>query len=68
MKHGLFLATLVANGVLAPEALELRARHRSPAIKNCLRCGAEHEHNNSFCSPDCCKKYKVGAGDAKLRP
>jgi len=26
--------------------------------KVCLRCKQLHIHNNSFCSPECCKKYK----------
>jgi hypothetical protein len=24
----------------------------------CLNCGKEKNHNNSFCSPECCKNYK----------
>jgi hypothetical protein len=27
-------------------------------LKNCLQCGKEHRHNNSWCSPECCKEYK----------
>lgn len=27
-------------------------------IKNCLTCGAEHYHNNSFCSANCHRTYK----------
>jgi hypothetical protein len=27
-------------------------------IKKCLVCGKEHTHNNSFCSPECCKADK----------
>ena len=28
--------------------------------KPCLRCRTFHKHNNSFCSADCCKKYRQG--------
>ena len=29
--------------------------------KKCLleSCSKEHKHNNSFCSPECCKAYKL---------
>lgn len=27
-------------------------------VKKCLACSKEHTHNNSFCSAECCKKYK----------
>jgi len=23
----------------------------------CLRCGTMHQHNNSFCSAECCRSY-----------
>jgi hypothetical protein len=26
--------------------------------KPCLVCGEPHQHNNSFCSADCCKSYR----------
>lgn len=29
-------------------------------IKKCLQCGTEHQHNNSWCSPECCKEWKGG--------
>jgi hypothetical protein len=28
------------------------------STKKCLRCGAEHTHNNCFCSTKCCKLYR----------
>lgn len=28
-------------------------------IKQCLECGKDHKHNNSWCSTECCKAYKV---------
>ncbi len=29
-------------------------------VKKCLHCNHTHKHNNSFCSPECCKAYKEG--------
>ena len=26
--------------------------------KPCLNCRNEHRHNNSFCSPECCKSFR----------
>lgn len=26
--------------------------------KPCLVCGEPHQHNNSFCSAECCKSYR----------
>lgn len=37
---------------------QVRAGRRAP-IKQCLTCGAMHQHNNGFCSADCCKAYKA---------
>ena len=31
-------------------------------IKRCLECGKDHQHNNSWCSPECCKT----TGQSKL--
>lgn len=28
------------------------------ALKQCVRCGTEHQHPNAFCSADCCRLYK----------
>ncbi len=27
--------------------------------KPCLQCGKEHQHNNDFCSAECCVAYKA---------
>lgn len=35
----------------------ISAREIRP-YKECLNCGELHQHNNSFCSPDCCKGWK----------
>ena len=29
-----------------------------PKLKTCIVCGSPHDHNNSFCSANCCKSYK----------
>lgn len=34
------------------------ARYNSPAPRPCLNCGKPHNHNNSFCSADCCRYYR----------
>lgn len=28
-------------------------------IKQCVQCGIEHDHNNGFCSSECCKLNKI---------
>lgn len=28
-------------------------------IKKCLFCSKSHTHHNSFCSPECCKEYRM---------
>jgi hypothetical protein len=37
-----------------------KVQHRK--TKTCLRvnCNIEHDHNNSFCSAECCKAYRNG--------
>lgn len=32
---------------------------RAKPIKECAQCGIEHDHNNSFCSAECCKLNKI---------
>jgi len=27
-------------------------------LKKCLQCSNEHRHNNSWCSPECCKAWR----------
>lgn len=31
----------------------------------CLQCGKLKQHNNSFCSADCCRAYKLKSRDKK---
>jgi len=34
-----------------------RAFPASKRARPCLRCGVMHQHNNSFCSTECCRSY-----------
>jgi hypothetical protein len=38
------------NNIVLPEAKKERP---------CLQCNKLHSHNNSFCSAECCKIYKL---------
>jgi predicted nucleic acid-binding Zn ribbon protein len=44
-----------------PSVFDFGCRPRSLPIehpvKKCLLCGAEHQHNNAFCSADHCREY-----------
>lgn len=32
---------------------------RRPRVRRpCINCGKEHDHNNAFCSGDCCRAYR----------
>lgn len=31
----------------------------SKPARPCLRCGTMHQHNNCFCSAECCRSYAV---------
>ena len=38
----------------------LMPKKRTPnKLKSCLHCGDDHRHNNSFCSPSCCRIYRL---------
>jgi predicted nucleic acid-binding Zn ribbon protein len=45
-----------------PSVFDFGCRPRSlpieRPIKKCLLCGAEHQHNNAFCSAEHCREYK----------
>jgi hypothetical protein len=34
-----------------------------PPVKPCLRCGKLKQHNNAFCSADCCRAWKRKPND-----
>lgn len=37
-----------------------RTRKTPHATRPCLACGAPKQHNNSFCSAECCRAWKEG--------
>jgi len=49
------------------EAMRLQGGMGAPIVrydrpyKGCLNCGIPHQHNNSWCSKECCKEYKSNA-------
>lgn len=54
MKRALLMGMLAAT-----MAGDLPKAETEKPRKKCLVCGDWHSHNNSFCSPECCKKYKT---------
>lgn len=36
---------------------DYRPRYQRPK-RPCIVCGTLHDHNNAFCSAECCKAYK----------
>lgn len=45
--------------VMYDEAFMLdRNEQPPPPVKPCLRCGKLKQHNNAFCSADCCRAWK----------
>lgn len=36
------------------------SRPFAPPVRPCLLCHRPKRHNNSFCSPECCKAHKAG--------
>jgi hypothetical protein len=52
MKNINMLGVMLALGVEMPSQ-----RRKAPQKKECLNCDKIHNHNNSFCSAQCCKEY-----------
>ena len=53
----LALLTIFGSSGLLERNLDIP--HVKPSeAKHCLVCSKLHNHNNSFCSVECCKKYK----------
>lgn len=50
---------LALASLFSPTLNELDPNACKP-VKKCLHCNHTHKHNNSFCSPKCCKAYKEG--------
>ena len=57
-KHAAY-ATLAALGILGNESVfnSPLLNSLSKPTKKCLLCGAEHSHNNHFCSAEHCREY-----------
>ena len=55
MKEILPIIAAVFNTELVPHKKEAKKK-----LKTCLNpgCDNQHTHNNSFCSPECCRMYK----------
>lgn len=47
---------LGAGGIYGP----MRIIRKGKPTKDCLQCGTPHQHNNSFCSGDCCRAHRAG--------
>lgn len=50
------LSILAGSGMLSLEPLVDKFKRES---KPCLYCDSKHDHNNSFCSKECCAAYKA---------
>lgn len=37
--------------------LNIKNQQNNKQKRPCLNCGTLHQHNNSFCSATCCKKW-----------
>jgi len=51
------VATMAASGWHLTEPSRYFKAKPKP-VKQCLECGKEHKHNNSWCSAECCKAYR----------
>jgi len=49
------LATAIMLGMGHTPRVSSRPENK---YKPCLNCGDLHKHNNSFCSPKCCKDWR----------
>lgn len=62
-KHELGLLLAATAGLIPPHLLPFYGRSEplERPKKKCLHCGNKHDHNNSWCSPECCKSYREAA-------
>ena len=59
MNHGFGgIATTMALALAAQTVKPYSIRRRAKPTKPCLSCGILHQHNNAFCSANCCKAHK----------
>jgi hypothetical protein len=66
LRNSLLSAVLSMSNVFGVDPLKPKQK-RAKQTKTCLACGKTHKHNNSFCSPDCCKLYTERKGPSVLR-
>lgn len=61
MKNFKPLAIAAAVASVSPLLAPYRSRkvYRDRPVKQCLQCGTPHQHNNDFCSGDCCRAYRA---------
>ena len=52
------IATTMAFALAAQTVTPYSIRRRAKPTKPCLSCGILHQHNNAFCSANCCKAHK----------
>ncbi len=52
---------IAALGVISGfnDCFPTKNKKRSKPVKECAECGIDHDHNNSFCSAECCKLNKI---------
>ena len=59
LAQALMMSSLMTND--GPFGLPIAKEERVSAArpeKKCLECGTIHDHNNHWCSPECCKLYR----------
>lgn len=41
------------------------AKRQGRKVRPCVNCGKEHDHNNCYCSAQCCKEHRADMKTAK---
>ena len=54
----LAISMAVSAQLLLDNLGDVAGAKRKRALRPCLKCGKKHDHNNSFCSAECCKAWK----------
>jgi hypothetical protein len=61
-KRNTFGMLLAAASIFCPDnaySYESSVIKTKKDLRPCLYCGTLHDHNNSFCSPECCKAWNA---------
>jgi hypothetical protein len=53
------MITALAISAVFNDHFPTKAKRLPIPNKECLHCGLNHNHNNSFCSASCCKLHKL---------